>query len=63
MREAIGQGSAVVVEHGGRISGYASALAFFGHAVGESPEDIKALICTAQSFEGSGLLVSRVAGS
>src|SRR5215217_7082269 len=33
--DSIGQGTAVVVERDGRISGYASAIAFFGHAVGE----------------------------
>jgi hypothetical protein len=57
LTEAIAQGSALVVEHGGRISGYASDLAFFGHAVGESTEDLKALICAVKVFGGSGILV------
>jgi hypothetical protein len=39
LRNAVGQGSAVVDERHGRITGYASSLAFFGHAVGESAVD------------------------
>ena len=57
LRDAIVQGSAVVVEHDKRITGYATATAFFGHAVGEATEDLKALIGAAQAFEGSGILV------
>ena len=57
LRDAIGQGSAVVVEREGRISGYASAIAFFGHAVGETTEDVKALLAVAPAFEGPGVLV------
>jgi hypothetical protein len=47
----------VVVERGGRISGYATAMAFFGHAVGETTDDVKALITTAPAFDGLGILV------
>ena len=57
LRDAIAQGSAVVVEHGDRITGYATATAFFGHAVGETTEDLKAIIGAAQAFAGSGILV------
>ena len=57
LRDAITQGSAVVVEHDGRITGYATATAFFGHAVGETTEDLKAVIGAAQAFEGPGILV------
>jgi len=57
LADAIGQGTAVVVERGGRISAYATAMAFFGHAVGETTDDIKALIATAPAFEGLGILV------
>jgi GNAT superfamily N-acetyltransferase len=57
LRDAIAQGSAVVVEHGGRITGYATATAFFGHAVGETTEDLKAVIGAARTFEGPGILV------
>jgi predicted N-acetyltransferase YhbS len=57
LRDAIAQGSAVVVEHDGRITGYATATAFFGHAVGETTEDLRALIGAARAFEGPGILV------
>ncbi len=57
LRDGIAQGTAVVVEHDGRITGYASALAYFGHAVGETTEDIKALIGAAPEFGGPGILV------
>ncbi|HXG63860.1 MAG TPA: GNAT family N-acetyltransferase [Blastocatellia bacterium] len=55
--EAIGQGTATVVEHGDRVTGYATAIGFFGHAVGESNEDLKALIGAASSFLGPGFLL------
>jgi hypothetical protein len=48
---------ATVVEHDGRITGYATALAFFGHAVGKSNTDLKALIGAAPAFGGSGFLL------
>ena len=41
--EAIRQGTATVVEHGGRITGYTTMVGFFGHTVGESNEELKAL--------------------
>jgi GNAT superfamily N-acetyltransferase len=55
--EAIRQGSANVVEHDGRISGYTTLVGFFGHTVGESNEDLKALIGAAESFPGPGFLL------
>jgi hypothetical protein len=55
--DAIAQGTALVVEHDRRVSGYASGLAFFSHAVGESNEDLKALIMAADAFAGPGILV------
>jgi GNAT superfamily N-acetyltransferase len=57
LQEAIGAGTATVVEHAGRITGYATSTSFFGHAVGESDDDIKALIAAAPAFDGPGLLV------
>ena len=47
----------LVVERAGRITGYTSAIAFFGHAVGETNEDLEALIGAAESFGGPGFLV------
>jgi ribosomal protein S18 acetylase RimI-like enzyme len=55
--EAIGQGTAMVVEHGGRITGYTTMIGFFGHTIGESNEDLKALIGAAPGFPGPGLLL------
>ncbi|HXZ66984.1 MAG TPA: GNAT family N-acetyltransferase, partial [Alphaproteobacteria bacterium] len=57
LRDSIAQGTARVVEHLGRISGYASDIAFFGHAVGESNSEIKALIGGAREIGGGGFLV------
>jgi ribosomal protein S18 acetylase RimI-like enzyme len=55
--EAIEQGTAAVVEHGGRITGYTTTVGFFGHTVGESNEDLKALIGAAPEFPGPGFLL------
>ena len=57
VEDAIRAGTASVVEFAGQITGYATAMAFFGHAVGESTDDIKALIGAAPSFGGPGILV------
>jgi GNAT superfamily N-acetyltransferase len=57
LREAIGQGTAAVVERAGRITGYTTQIAFFGHAVGENNDDVKALIGAATSFAGPGFLL------
>jgi predicted N-acetyltransferase YhbS len=55
--DAIREGTATVVEHDGCITGYATAMAFLGHAVGETDDDLKALIGAAASFAGPGILV------
>ena len=57
LRDAIQQGTATVVEHGGRITGYATPIAFFGHAVGETNAELKALIGAAPAFPGPGFLL------
>lgn len=57
LSEAIRQGSATVVERAGRITGYATVIGFFGHAVGESNDDVKALIGAAPAFPGPGFLL------
>ena len=54
---AIAAGSARVVERGGRITGYETAIAISGHAVGETTDDLKALIGAADSFRHPGFLV------
>jgi predicted N-acetyltransferase YhbS len=55
--EAIAAGTATVVEHGGRLTGYATVLGFQGHAVGESNAELKALIGAAPAFVGPGFLL------
>ena len=55
--EAIREGSAHVAEHGGRITGYTTGIAFFAHSVGETNEDLKALIAAASEFPGPGFLL------
>jgi predicted N-acetyltransferase YhbS len=57
LHDAVRQGTARLVEHQGRITGYASELAFFGHAVAESNQDLKALIGAASGFEHGGFLL------
>ncbi len=54
---AIKQGTATVVEHDDRITGYTTGIGFFGHAVGESNEDVKALIGVAKEFPGPGFML------
>jgi ribosomal protein S18 acetylase RimI-like enzyme len=51
------QGTAMVVEHAGRITGYASDIGFFGHAVGMGNAEIIALIGAAERFSGPGMLL------
>jgi GNAT superfamily N-acetyltransferase len=57
LTRGIERGSAMVVERGSRITGYASELAFWGHGVGETDDDLRALIAAASSFGGPGFLV------
>lgn len=57
LTDAIQQGTATVVERDGRITGYSSMVGFFGHSVGETNEDLKALICAAEEFAGPGFHV------
>jgi predicted N-acetyltransferase YhbS len=57
LNDAIQQGTAMVAESEGRIKAYASSIAFFGHAVGESNQDLQGLIAAATEFQGPGILV------
>lgn len=54
---AIAKGTAKVVEHGGQITGYATDIGFFAHAVGRSNSELKALIGAAEQFSGPGFLL------
>jgi predicted N-acetyltransferase YhbS len=57
LAQSINNGTAVVVERAGRIAGYASALAFSSHGTAETNLDMQALLASAESFGGSGILV------
>jgi hypothetical protein len=57
LAEAVQEGTAVVVERAGRITGYASSLAFHGHATAETNVDLQAMIASADSFDGPGILI------
>ena len=51
------QGSALVTERDGRITAYATIVGFFGHATAETTPDLCALIASADTLAGPGILV------
>jgi predicted N-acetyltransferase YhbS len=55
--DAINDGTATLVERDGRITAYATAVAFFGHALAETNEDLKGLIASAPGYGGPGFLL------
>jgi predicted N-acetyltransferase YhbS len=55
--DALAQGNAMLVERNGRITGYTTGLGFLGHAVAESNFDLQALIASAESLLGPGILM------
>jgi GNAT superfamily N-acetyltransferase len=57
LADALQRGGAMVVERAGRITGYTSGTAFFGHSVAETNPDMQALIAAADAFGGPGILV------
>jgi GNAT superfamily N-acetyltransferase len=57
LAQAIEQGTAQVVERAGHITGYTTHLAFFGHSTAETNIDMQALVASAESFPGPGILV------
>jgi predicted N-acetyltransferase YhbS len=62
LKDAVAHGTAKVVERAGRITGYTTQIAFFGHATGETTDDVKALITAAESYAGAGFLVPSANG-
>ena len=54
---AIQQGTARVVTRGGRVTGYASDISFFGHTTCESNQDLQALLASVETFGGPGILL------
>jgi predicted N-acetyltransferase YhbS len=57
LRGAVAQQSATVIERHGRITGYATQIGFFGHAVGETSDDLKALLVGPRAITGPGFLL------
>lgn len=57
LMDSIHQGHSFVVERGGRITGYTSAMGFFGHTVGEVNIDVMALIAGSGDFHGPGIFI------
>jgi hypothetical protein len=57
LEDAITAGTARIVEHLGRITAYATDVAFFAHAVAENNQSLKALIGAAPGFPGGGFLL------
>jgi len=55
--DAVKLGTAKLVAHDGRITGYATDFGFFGHAAAETTRDLIALISSASAFTGPGILV------
>lgn len=57
LSDSMTHGNATVVERAGRITGYASGIAFFHYAVAETTYDLEALIAAADAFGGPGFLI------
>jgi GNAT superfamily N-acetyltransferase len=57
LRAAIQAGTAMVAERGTRLTGYTTGVGFFGYSVGETDDDVLALIAAAPHFAGPGFLV------
>ncbi len=57
VEDAIREKTATLVERGGRVTGYATSIGFFAHAVAETNEDMMALIAAASEISGPGILV------
>jgi GNAT superfamily N-acetyltransferase len=57
LAQAIRHGTAKVVERSDSITGYTTFLGFFGHTTCETNLDMQALIASAESLAGPGILV------
>jgi predicted N-acetyltransferase YhbS len=57
LKRAIDEGTAMIVERHGHLSGYTTGIGFFGHAVADTTEDLMALIASVPAIAGPGLLV------
>jgi hypothetical protein len=57
VEDAVREKTATVVERDGRVTGYATSIGYFAHAVSETNEDMMALIAAAPEINGPGILV------
>ena len=57
LRDAIDDGTAMVVERNDRTTGYATGFGYAWHAVAETNDDLCALLGAADGFVGLGILV------
>ena len=57
LRDAVAAGTAAIVERPGRIAGYATGFGYGWHAVAETNQDLTALLGSAETFMGLGILV------
>jgi hypothetical protein len=57
LEDAVRDKTAIIVERLGRVTGYATSIGFFSHAVSETNEDMMALIGAAETIIGPGILV------
>ena len=57
LAKSIERGTALVTERDGRITAYTTLVGFFGHATAETTPDLCALIASADTFAGPGILV------
>jgi GNAT superfamily N-acetyltransferase len=57
LSEALARGTARVVEHDGRVTGYTTGIGFYAHSAAETNDDLQALIGAAEAFSGPGFLV------
>jgi len=55
--DAIRHGGAFVAERNNQLTGYASGFGYFAHAVGESNDDLKALVGSIAEFPYPGIIV------
>ena len=57
VEDAVTLASGRVVERDGRLAGYTTSVAFMGHTVAETNDDLQALIAASPSFDGPGFLL------
>src|SRR5258705_10207016 len=57
LRAALAQRSAIIVQRDGKFVGYATGVGIKAHAVAETVEDLKYVMCAAPKLPGPGFFV------